>query len=243
MENVAEQIGMIIKKCRQNRNISQEELAKLIHKSKSTLSKYEKGEISIDISTLTEISEALEVPLSFFVESISGGTAKSQERSALSGLPAFFQQKMIYMYYWDGRSNAVNKSALVIEAPMETNPGYYQASLYMNVKDFSEYYFCENPYKGHIEFHHVLTGIYMIHKNTELEHIMIIIPENFADSEKKWGIFSGVSFRPVEPAVLKVVFSKTPMDLTPEFVNQLRFSKKDIKKLKANNYLSISQEF
>ena len=51
MTFINDEIGKKIRKLRKNKNITLEELSSLIHKSKSTISKYEKGEISIDIET------------------------------------------------------------------------------------------------------------------------------------------------------------------------------------------------
>jgi len=243
MEQVSEIIGDTIRKCRQNRKLSQAELARKIKKSKSTLSKYENGEISVDIDTLYEIAEALDVSLSFFTEALTLRRVQTESERIPVPLPEFFQKKQVFMYYWDGRNNSVNRSVLTIGAQTENNANYYHAALYMNVKDYQEYYFCENPYIGHVEFHHVLTGIYMIHQNTELEHIQIIIPEDFAKTERKWGVFSGVSFRPLTPAILKVLFSKAPLKITPDLIAELKFSKADFKRMKTMNLFTIAQEF
>ena len=43
------------------RRMTLEELASRIYKSKATLSKYEKGQIVVDIETLYSIAEALEI--------------------------------------------------------------------------------------------------------------------------------------------------------------------------------------
>lgn len=158
MEQVSKIIGDTIRKCRQNRKLSQAELARKIKKSKSTLSKYENGEISVDIETLYEIAEALEVSLNFFTEAVAFHRDQPAFEHTASLLPEFFQNKQVFMYYWDGRNNSVNRSVLTIGAQMENNANYYHAALYMNVKDYQEFYFCENPYTGHVEFHHVLTG-------------------------------------------------------------------------------------
>lgn len=242
MENIAKIIGSAIRKCRINRKISQIELASRIHKSKSTLSKYEKGEISIDVETLSEIADVLNVPPAYFFEAVS---IKKRELAAPAAneLPEFFRQKKVYMYFWDARMDNINRSVLILESPVEDNANCYHAFLYMNVRDYTDYYLCENPYMGRIEFHQMLTSIHMTHRNTDLEHIMIVIPENFADTGGRWGLFSGISFRPVVPVAIKVFFSKTPLDITPEFIADLHFSKEDIKKMRANNYLSVWQKF
>ena len=52
MSDINVEIGKNIRRYRKNNNIKLEELSALIHKSRSTISKYEKGEIAIDVETL-----------------------------------------------------------------------------------------------------------------------------------------------------------------------------------------------
>ncbi len=54
-----EHIGGRIRLFRKHLNLTLEELAYLVHKSPSTLSKYEKGSVNIDVLTLSEIADAL----------------------------------------------------------------------------------------------------------------------------------------------------------------------------------------
>ncbi|MBR1442490.1 MAG: helix-turn-helix transcriptional regulator [Firmicutes bacterium] len=68
MNQITSHVGSKIKLYRKNNGLSINELASLIHKSKSTLSKYENGLISIDIETLYDISKVLHVNLSGLVE-------------------------------------------------------------------------------------------------------------------------------------------------------------------------------
>lgn len=53
MSKISIEIGT---KFRQSRKMTLDELAPAIHKSRATLSKYERGEISIDIDTLYELA-------------------------------------------------------------------------------------------------------------------------------------------------------------------------------------------
>ena len=54
MSKISIEIGNKIRQFRQSRKMTLDELAPAIHKSRATLSKYERGEISIDIDTLYE---------------------------------------------------------------------------------------------------------------------------------------------------------------------------------------------
>lgn len=61
MSEITIETGRHINDFRKRRNMTLQEMAGLIHKSKSTLSKYESGEISVDIETLYEIADTLHV--------------------------------------------------------------------------------------------------------------------------------------------------------------------------------------
>ena len=55
MSKISIEIGNKIRQFRQSRKMTLDELAPAIYKSRATLSKYERGEISIDIDTLYEL--------------------------------------------------------------------------------------------------------------------------------------------------------------------------------------------
>ena len=63
MSDLTEHIGQRIRLYRRNKGLTLEALAERIHKSKSSVSKYESGDIAVDIETLYEIASALDLDL------------------------------------------------------------------------------------------------------------------------------------------------------------------------------------
>ena len=61
MAEISREIGNRIRNFRKMRNLTLEDLSLLIRKSKSTISKYEHGEIAIDIETLYDLADALQI--------------------------------------------------------------------------------------------------------------------------------------------------------------------------------------
>ena len=53
-ETVNIRVGERIRRERKNRRMTLQQLADRIHKSRASMSKYEKGEVSLDVETLTE---------------------------------------------------------------------------------------------------------------------------------------------------------------------------------------------
>lgn len=60
-----ELIGMMIKKVRKDRSLTQEELGKLIGVKRAQISKLEKGSKNVTISTVLRVFEALETKVKF----------------------------------------------------------------------------------------------------------------------------------------------------------------------------------
>ena len=54
-------VGEQIRRYRKAGNMTLQDLADAIHKSRATICKYENGEISVDVETLYEISQVLQV--------------------------------------------------------------------------------------------------------------------------------------------------------------------------------------
>lgn len=60
-ENITREVGSRIRYARKSRGMSMDELAQAIYKTRSAISKYENGQISVDIATLYDIANALKV--------------------------------------------------------------------------------------------------------------------------------------------------------------------------------------
>lgn len=93
-------IGGQIRKYRKANGMTLQQLADVIHKSRATVCKYENGEISIDIATLYEISQALQVSfgqLTSYQPTLPPSpppTVGTLQRSP------FFQAKRLYFYLY-----------------------------------------------------------------------------------------------------------------------------------------------
>ena len=61
MSEVSVETGKRIRYFRQSRQMTLEELSAAIRKSKSTVSKYERGEITVDLETLYDLADVLHI--------------------------------------------------------------------------------------------------------------------------------------------------------------------------------------
>jgi transcriptional regulator with XRE-family HTH domain len=124
MSEINKEIGKKINTFRKMKRLTLEDLSAIICKSKSTISKYEKGEIAIDIETLYEISSALQI----HVEQLLYVSTKRTAITSPSSCPAFFNGlSQFYSYLFDGRSNRIMDLSRKVQS---TNSKYFKLSSY-----------------------------------------------------------------------------------------------------------------
>lgn len=235
MNKINQEVGKKVKTFRKCKNMSIQQLADAIYKSKSTVSKYESGDIAIDLVSLYKIADVLNIQVEqlLYIE-------PRQHSSLINNIPSTFfkNSDRFYSYCYDGRNNKLVKSVVDILPQLDTNR--YKTMLYMNVRDFKNYQECENTYWGYTEHYDTLTAIVLKNQATPLENITINILASFVESNKKWGLWSGVSFRPFMPIALKMLFSKIPLAENQELINELKISKEDIRIMKIYNMLAVT---
>lgn len=236
MDNINIEIGKKIKNFRKKKNLTIRELADLINKSKSTVCKYENGEIAIDIPTLYDISSALNV----HVEQLLYIRPNISNISTNNSINAFFKNSSkFYAYMYDGRSNEIIRCVIDIISCEEDSS--YKTMLYMNIKSYENYQDCENTYYGFTKHYDTLTSMLLQNQATPLEQISINILASFLDFYKIWGLMSGVSFRPFMPISLKMLFSKKPLEENDTLIKELKLSKEDIRLMKLFNMFCVTQ--
>ena len=85
MSEISKEIGQNIRRTRKMRKITHQQLAQAIGKSQSAISKYESGEIAVDIDTLYAIANALQV----HIETLLYFPNTATSSSTLKECPAF----------------------------------------------------------------------------------------------------------------------------------------------------------
>ena len=107
MSELSMEIGKRIRYFRTGKNMTLEELATAVCKSKATLSKYEKGNIVIDIETLYEIANALQIHIDQLLVNQDKRTTDEREIDSV-----FFRgRNRLYAYFYDGRIRKINQPA------------------------------------------------------------------------------------------------------------------------------------
>lgn len=235
MPDINTEIGKLIRGARKKRGMTLNELAEVICKSQSTVSKYEKGEITVDIATLYDIADALRV----HVEQLLYVRPERTELRAPGNNPAFFTDtSQFYSYLFDGRSNSLMRC--VFDVLSKTDERKYKIMMYMNFKDFDNYKNCENTYWGYIEHYDAVTNIALTNQDMPMEKASAQILASYLDSDKKWGLFNGFSSRPMMPIAAKMLFSKKKLKEDEELIRSLKISKDDIRLMKLYNMMAVT---
>lgn len=234
MADINAEIGKKIRSFRRARGMTLEELSRMICKSKSTLSKYESGEISIDVQTLYELAEVLEVRVEQLLYCPPGKEIPVKRRES----PAFFSGlRQFYAYLFDGRVGKLTRC--IFEVLSETECGKHEVMLYMNFQSYESYQNCENTYWGYMEHYDALTSIQLTNRDTPMEKAGVQVLASYLDSDTKWGLWCGLSSRPMMPVAAKMLFSKARQKEDGELLQKLRISREDIRLLKMYNMLAV----
>lgn len=235
MQEISTLVGKQIRTCRKQNKMTLEELSRIIGKSKSTISKYEKGEIPVDIETLYLIAKTLHVPIEYFLYYLPSVAPLSQPANAS---PSFFTGlSRFYSYLFDGRNNHLLRC--VFDILSESEASGYKIMMYMNFSDYDHYQICENTYWGYIEHYDALTSIQLTNQDSPMEKASVQILASYLNSDTKWGLWNGFSTRPMMPIATKMLFSRTRLKEDDALIKKLKISREDIRLLKLYNMLSV----
>lgn len=235
MSDISVEIGKRIHRYRKLRNMTLDDLALKIYKSRSTLSKYEKGEIMVDVGTLYEIADALLIN----VERLLYQKPLKMEPVKTLTAPSFFKGlNQFFSYYYDGYFDIVVQSIFDIQNQIDDRS--FSVKMYMNIYDPVNYSQCENTYSGTLRHFEALTVMQMTNSEIDMEKAIIQIPAPFRDAETKWGLYAGFSNRPMMPTAYKMLFSKSALTADNVLRDRLKITKSDIKLLKNYNMLAIT---
>ena len=95
MSNYTCYVGKQIRKYRKAGKMTLQDLADAIHKSRATICKYENGEIAVDIETLYEISQVLQVSISQLTTYLPETTSELISTPGRSRKSPFFQAQRL----------------------------------------------------------------------------------------------------------------------------------------------------
>lgn len=230
MSIVNEAIGKNIKKLRCANKLTLVEISQKIHKGKSTFSKYESGEISIDVETLMEIASALNVSPAVLMLS-------DDNERASPHMPTSEMTKN-YIYFYDGR---VKKTVIGLLEEYRDIKGHGSVLMYCDIKDEHSPESCLAFYKGEVESFEFADNYSLINQNNKAEKLWLCCLKNLRNSGYKIGVLSGLSYKTMLPVSIKILVSPKIIKNDEELASALILSKDDIKLTKKYNMFTLCE--
>lgn len=234
MSQITTHVGNRIRMYRKSRNMTLQELADQIHKSRASMSKYETGEITLDIETLFEIAQVLQVspnqlldvqpPVPVQEEIFAGPVMKSP----------FFQARRLYFYFYDGRYRRMKDGIIDIT---EEN-GEYVATLSissMAAAGRSSYIY----YSGSVVYSDMLIRFSFVNQCNGLEEDLLYIFNPLEIRDSTDGLLCGISSADLMPCAFKCLVTLTPQEYTEEFKKRLMISRQELQKWQKLNMMVV----
>ena len=236
MSKISEHVGGRIRTFRKQQGMTLQQLADKIHKSRASLSKYENGEITLDIETLYEISEALGVELNRLTDFQS---PKPQPvvpvRSALGTSP-FYEADRLYFYFYDGRYNRLKDG--VIHIHKEDGGNTHRATLTISAVTATGRS-SDIFYSGKVLYSDMLIRFSFVNQYNTLEEDLLYIFNPLERRDFTEGLLCGISSADLMPCAFKCLVSLTPLEPTQELKCQLLITPKELRRWQKLNMLIV----
>lgn len=237
MSHISQHVGSRIRMYRKMRGLTIQQLADQIHKSRASVSKYETGEITLDIETLHEISQILQVHMNQLIDFQTPEPEPEPIVPANLRKSPFFQAKRLYFYFYDGRYKRLKDGVIDIYEAID-QPGHYEASLSIcsvtpNGRS-SEIY-----YTGRVIYSDMLIRFSFVNQCNTLEEDLLYIfnPLEICDSTN--GLLCGISSADLMPCAFRCLVTLTPQEPTAEFMKQLLITRKEMQKWQKLNMMMV----
>ena len=238
MNEISKHTGNRIRNFRKTRGLTLQQLADMIHKSRASVSKYENGEITIDIETLYDISEALQVDLNQLIDyrpkEIQPAVAPARDPVRKS---PFFQADRLYFYFYDGRYNRLKDGVIDIHKT-DDESGNYKATLSISAVTptgrSSEIY-----YSGKVLYSDMLIRFSFVNQFNTLEEDLLYIFNPLELRDYTEGLLCGISSADLMPCAFKCLVTLTPQELTDELKQNLLITPQELRRWQKLNMLIV----
>ena len=210
-----ENLGQKIKYFRKTKNISTEELGRIIGKSKTTIVRYENNEILPDILTAIEICNTLNIDLNDLCDTSLHNIDKNENINP-------FNSNLLYLYY-------ISKGGIIIssiEITETQNTNYALMKNGLTSKGFKQ------EYTGVLESNYNTAFICLTNaiSSPGLDKFQIEIDLHSQVNDKYYGIFLGISDNTHKPTARKCILTNkliTSVEKLYNIFEELRITKED----------------
>ena len=237
MSKINQHIGGRVRSFRKAQGLTLQQLADMIHKSRASLSKYENGEITLDVETLFEISQALGVEMNRLTDFRDSKPAPLPTVPTGMNRSPFYQAQRLYFYFYDGRYNRLKDGIINIHKRDDDN-GNHEATLTISAVTptgrSSDIY-----YSGKVVYSDMLIRFSFVNQYNTLEEDLLYIFNPLELRDFTEGLLCGISSADLMPCAFKCLVTLTPQEPTEELKNQLLFTNKELRRWQKLNMLVV----
>ena len=115
----------------------------------------------------------------------------------------------------------------------------YKIMMYMNYADFDSYQNCATACWGYMEHYDAITNITLTNQASPMERAFCQVLATFTTADTIWGLFTGLSARPMMPVAIKMLFSKKRLPMDESLMRRLKVTKEDIRLMKHYNMMTV----
>ena len=239
VDNINKFIGARIRNYRKMKKMTLQQLADAVHKSRATVSKYETGEITLDIQTLYEVSQALDVALSQLADYHPQKEEElAAEVSDYDGESPFFKADRLYFYFYDGRYKRLKEAIIHIHRNIVNEDGCCEASLSIHSTTptgrSSEIY-----YSGNVLYSDMLIRFSFVNQYNKLEQDLLYIFNPLELRDFTEGLLCGISSADLMPCAFKCLVTLQPHEDPVELQQHLMFTAKELRRWQKMNMLLV----
>lgn len=235
MYNIRKHTGERIRQYRHTRNLTLQQLADSIHKSRSTVSKYENGDLALDIETLAEIADVLQVSPNQLLD--YQPPVRQSLPDTRTGISPFYQASRLFFYFFDGRYQRL-KDGIIDITENQDHPGTYEATLSISTVTAngrsSEMY-----YSGAVLYSDMLIRFEFNNHFNALEKDLLYIFNPLEMRSETNGLLCGISSADLRPCAFKCLVTLAPQPHTDTLCDRLLLTREDLKRCKELNMLLV----
>ena len=231
MSDRSEYLGSRIRMYRKSKGLSLQDFSVKLFKSVSTVSKYETGDIVVNIDTLYEIAAVLDIPVTELL-SFPG------DRTAQSVMPPMLKSEVRYMYQYSRSDDRITKSKI---EEYKSNDENHTVTLFYDVSTFAHPDRCRSMYRGTMKKDGYLYNYQMTNASNQAEHVFMCTLRSINSGSLCFGLLAGLSAKSFLPEVIKVIISEKPLPENIDLKQRLLVDPADIRLLKRNNFFVMTK--
>lgn len=237
MDTIQKYVGAQIRKYRKSCKWTIQDLADAIHKSRATVCKYERGEIAIDVGSLYEISQALQISLGQLTDYHPLPPAPEALEPGSGAMSPFFRAKRLYFYFYDGRYSRL-KDGIINIREKTGEPGTCEATFTISSVTpggrSSEAF-----YTGSVLYSDMLIRFTFVNQYNPLEEDLLYIFNPLEKRDYSDGLLCGISSADLMPCAFRCLVTLRPQALDEQLRQRLLLTPQEMRRWARENMLLV----